>query len=85
MYNIQLASKAVKFLKDLPDDYRNSIKQKISILQTDPKPRGSIQLVGHDNCFRFRIGPFRVQYIIIENEKSILIYKISRRNENTYG
>lgn len=85
MYVVQISSKAVKLLKNLPQDYRNMIKQRIISLQDNPNPRGSITLVGSDSCFRIRIGPFRVQYKVLETEKLILVYKISRRSETTYS
>jgi mRNA interferase RelE/StbE len=85
MREIQVASQAVKFLRELPDDYKNAIKERLKELETDLMPRGAIQLKGQEKCYRLRIGPYRVQYHFMEKEDVVLIYKISRRDETTYG
>ncbi|MEM3031107.1 MAG: type II toxin-antitoxin system RelE/ParE family toxin [Candidatus Micrarchaeia archaeon] len=84
MREIRLAQKAAKFLKSLPEDYRNALKQRIWLLANELVPRGSIRLQGRGNCFRMRVGPFRIQYFFMEEENVVLVYKISRRNETTY-
>jgi mRNA interferase RelE/StbE len=84
MYKIQLSNKAVKFLRSLPEEYRNAVKHRLEELHETVIPRDSKQLKGHPNCFRLRIGPFRVQYHFLEKERTILIYKISKRGETTY-
>ena len=84
MYNIQVARKPLKFLKNLPDNYKDAIKSRLMQLEKEPVPYGSIHLSGTLNCHRFRVGPFRIQYQVIEQDKMILIFKISRRDETTY-
>lgn len=84
MREIRVASQAVKFLRELPDDYKNAIKEKIKELENELVPRGSIQLKGQEKCYRLRVGPFRVQYHYLEKEDVVLIYKISKRDETTY-
>jgi len=81
---IQVAPKAAKFLRELPDDYRNAIKERLGELETDLAPRGAIQLKGQEKSYRLRIGPFRVQYHYMETGDIVLVYKISRRDEATY-
>lgn len=84
MPQIQVTKKAVKFLRELPEDYKNAIKSILKELETNPTPRGAVQLKGHEKCFRIRVGPFRIQYYHMEKDDVILIYKISRRDETTY-
>ena len=81
---IRVASQPAKFLRALPDDYKNAIKERIKDLETDLTPRGAIQLKGQEKCYRLRIGPFRVQYHYMETGDIVLVYKISRRDETTY-
>jgi len=69
---IQVASKAAKFLRELPDDYRNAIKERLKELETDLTPRGAIQLKGQEKCYRLRIGPYRVQYRYLEKKDVML-------------
>jgi len=84
MYRIQVSRKPLKFLRTLPDSYKNAIKIRLKQLEENPIPYGSIHLIGMKNCFRLRVGPFRIQYQIIEEDKIILVFKISRRDETTY-
>ncbi len=84
MFKIVVAKKPTKFLCELPQGYKNAIIERLKELETDLKPHGTIHLVGRENCFRLRVGPFRVQYQFFKEENSILIYKITRRKETTY-
>jgi mRNA interferase RelE/StbE len=84
MYNIQVARKPKKVLKELPDDYKEKIKARLKELEKNIKPHGAIHLIGKKNCYRIRIGPFRVQYQFFEDEKLVLVYKITKRSETTY-
>ena len=84
MRKIKVALKAVKFLRNLPEDYKNAIKKRLKELEDELMPRGAIQLVGQEKCYRIRVGPFRIQYHYIEKEDVILIYRISKRSGTTY-
>ena len=84
MREVRVAQKASKFLKGLPEDYKNAIKLRLSELENELVPHGAIRLKGRDSCFRLRVGPFRIQYSFLEKENVVLVYKISRRDEETY-
>lgn len=84
MYDVRVANKPEKFLKQLQADYKETIKTRLKELQNNLFPRGAIPLTGEPHCYRIRIGPFRIQYQVLEDEKVILIYKIERRDETTY-
>lgn len=84
MREIRVGTKAVRFLRELPEDYKEAVKQRLKELENNLMPRGSIQLKGHEKCFRLRVGPFRIQYHYMEKENVVLVYKISRRDEKTY-
>jgi len=53
-------------------------------LEGELVPHSAIRLKGRDGCFRLRVGPFRIQYAFLEKEDVVLVYKISRRDEETY-
>ena len=84
MYHVLVARKPLKYLRDLSEEYKEAVKTKLKELENSPIQHGSIHLTGRDRCFRLRIGPFRVQYQVIEQDKVVLVYKISRRDETTY-
>ena len=84
MYNVQVTKKAAKFLRNMPENYKNAILGRLKELENELMPRGSIHLEGKENSFRIRIGPFRVLYRSVKEEKVIIVYMIKRRNETTY-
>ena len=84
VYTLQVANKPKKFVEKLFSDYKRTIKERLEELQTNPYPRGCIPLEGQPDCYRIRVGPFRVQYAVSEQEKVIVVFKISKRNETTY-
>ncbi|MEK6979602.1 MAG: type II toxin-antitoxin system RelE/ParE family toxin [Candidatus Micrarchaeota archaeon] len=85
MYLVHVSEKAKKFAEKLSPDYKSTIKARLEELQHTPYPRGCISLEGRPDCYRIRVGPFRIQYSIIEQDNVILVFKISRRDETTYG
>ncbi len=84
MFEIRVGNKPEKFLKNLQADYRETIKTRLQELKTNFFPRGALPLSGKPRCYRIRVGPFRIQYQVLEQEKVILVYKIERRDETTY-
>ena len=83
-YTVHIANKPKKFVEKLFPDYKNTIEEWLKQLENDPYPRGCIPLEGKPHCYRVRIGSFRVQYAVSEQEKIIMVFKISRRDETTY-
>lgn len=62
MFDVRVANKPEKFLKNLAPDYREAIKLKIDELKENFFPRGALPLSGRDRCYRIRVGPFRIQH-----------------------
>ena len=58
------------------------IKEKIQMLQNNPRPRGCLQL--SKNIYRVRVGHYRIIYQIDDNQKLIKVGKVDRRREDTY-
>ena len=81
MYSVQLSKKALKFLDSLEPDYRALVISKIKLLKQDLFPRGSKKLDGWEKCYRLRVGDIRVQYHVKAEDKSVLVYKITRREK----
>ncbi|MBI4361530.1 type II toxin-antitoxin system RelE/ParE family toxin [Candidatus Micrarchaeota archaeon] len=84
MYEVRVASKPEKFLNRLQPDYKQTIKTRLLELKTNFFPRGARPLTGKQNCYRIRVGPFRIQYTVVDELKTILVYGIERRDEHTY-
>jgi mRNA interferase RelE/StbE len=60
------------------------IDRKIIALADDPRPAACKKLKGHKDCWRIRIGDFRVIYIIDDSTKTVTITRIAHRRE-VYG
>lgn len=73
---------AVKDLKKIDKDQTRTIIKKVEqYLARDPYRLGK-SLTGHlSGFFRYRIGKYRVIYIIKEDELIILVLKIGKRDK----
>ncbi len=83
-YVLHISNKARKFVEKSFPDYKKILKVQLEELASNPYPRGSIPLEGKPNCYRIRVGPFRIQYAVLVELNEILVFKISRRSETTY-
>ena len=88
MYNVLVKHKAKKYLDEVDINYREKIKTAIRFLAYEPVPFKEYdvkKVQGLENTYRIRIGKFRFIYSIFEEDRSIVITKIDRRDESTYG
>ena len=82
-YQVRIREDAQKQLDKLAEPVRKRVVGSIIRLQEDPRPRGVKKIV--DSVFwRIRIGSFRVIYAIDDTELTIVIVRVSKRNESTY-
>ena len=80
MFTIVPCSRARKFLRTADKDLQKRILDEIKKLSEDPRPRGSVKLIGEENTYRIRIGDYRVLYEIHYNQKTVLLVKIDKRS-----
>jgi mRNA interferase RelE/StbE len=82
-----------KTLEKIPADYRAAIVAAVRSLKTIPRPQGkrTKKLTGELIVSRFtaeyrlRVGPYRVLYDIDDQRKKVVLLKLAKRNEQTYG
>ena len=82
MFKIRVSRKVQKLLLSIPKRDFERIKEKIQMLQNNPRPRGCLQL--SKNIYRIRVGRYRIIYQIGDKQKLIRIGKVDRRREDTY-
>ena len=83
-YNIVLASVPQKFLDKLDDNLFGRIMKKLETLKTNPFPSDVKRVIGRkEKVFRVRVGNYRVLYVVLEDNKQILVTDIDRR-ESVY-
>jgi mRNA-degrading endonuclease RelE of RelBE toxin-antitoxin system len=82
-----------KTLEKIPTDYRASIVAAIRSLTTNPRPegKGTKQLAGQlivsqfTVQYRLRIGPYRLLYDVDASHRKVILLKLAKRDEHTYG
>jgi len=82
-YKIEFTKQAAKEFLKLPASVRDTIIKKLKFLAADP---GAInnnikKLQGVEDCYRLRIGDYRVIYRIINLKVVIEIIKIGHRQD----
>lgn len=86
MHKVEYSPRAVKSLKKIPRHYQIIIKDKIEKLSKDPYMPGTIKLVDYPAAeFRYRTGNYRILFDVNNEEKTIEILDIRKRDEKTYN
>jgi mRNA interferase RelE/StbE len=60
---------------------RQRIMRRIQELATDPRPRVSEKLAGHEDRYRIRQGNYRIVYLIDDSARLVTIYRIGHRKD----
>ena len=82
MYRIDLASRAQRELRRLPQNQRTRIRTAIAGLASNPRPNDSLKLRGL--LHRVRAGPYRIIYAVSDREQLVVVVKVARREKDTY-
>jgi mRNA interferase RelE/StbE len=80
---VELAPAAQRQLRKLPPDAAARVRGPILARARDPRPPGSVALAGGPFC-RLRVGDIRIVYGISDDEHTIVVLRVARRNESTY-
>ena len=82
MYRVELASRAQRELRRVPEPDRARIAVALARLAYQPRPKGSVKLKGP--IYRVRVGPYRIIYAISDAEELVAVLKVARREKDTY-
>lgn len=78
MWQIKFEKKAKKELNNIPFKYQKRILSILSILQTNPfigkKMKGK-----YNDCYNYKVWPYRIIYKIVKDVLLIIIIKIGHR------
>jgi len=80
-FTVVLKPAAVRDLRKLPEDVRRRIATRIDALATHPMPAGVEPLKGEPDCFRLRVGEYRILYQIERKAHAVLIARIGHRRQ----
>lgn len=80
-YNILIENRTKKQLNKLNREILFKIYNAIKALKLNPRPRNVKKLVGLQNCYRIRIGNYRILYTVDDKNKCVTIYKVLHRKD----
>ncbi len=80
-YTIELKPAAVRDLRKLPADVRQRVAARIDALTIDPTPPSAEALKGELNCFRLRLGDYRILYQVKRRDVIVLVIRVGHRRE----
>lgn len=83
-YEVFLDPRASRDLIALQDNDRQRVEARIAALADNPRPPGAVKLSGRED-YRVRVGDWRVIYLIDDGQRRVLVSRVKRRNEHTYG
>ena len=79
-FEIELSSRAYRFLKNIDKTIYNRIIKKLDGLSEDPFPPDAKRVTGRkEKAFRVRVGDYRILYAVYFNKETILILNIDKR------
>lgn len=81
-YKVIFEPRAERDLDSLPPPDFRRIDKRILALEDDPRPRGAKKL--GENYYRIRVGSWRVIYVVIDKDKTVIVSRIKRRDKSTY-
>jgi len=83
-YRLLLHKNASKFIEKCDKKQKEMIKQKLTLLQSDPRNHSQLDIKimqGYSDLYRLRIGQYRLIYQIKENELLIFIMTIGNHGD----
>ena len=80
-YEVRISKAADKELQRLPEKLQKRIVDAAEALEENPRPHGSIKLVGEDDLWRIRVGEYRIVYEIHDDVLIVLVVRIGHRRD----
>ena len=83
-YEVRFSKRAERFVRRLPDRDFNRVTKAIRVLEEDPRPRGTKKLRTTAPQWRLRVGPYRIVYTVLDDDRIVTIESVLRRTTRTY-
>ena len=82
-----------KTLEKIPPEYQSAIVQGLRSLGSNPRPqgkrikrlKGEVIVSQFTAEYRLRLGAYRVLYDVDDQRKKVILLKLLKRDERTYG
>lgn len=82
-YRVEIAPAAGRELRRLPPGDAARLRGPILSLAFEPRPAGSVKLIGTE-FRRLRRSDLRIVYVIDDGAKVVVVLRVARRSESTY-
>ncbi len=81
MWTVTLPGRVEKELSQADADLQPLLEEALNDLQHNPRPTGCKKLKEALQCWRIRIGSYRILYDIHERERQVVVLKIGPRKD----
>jgi mRNA interferase RelE/StbE len=78
-YSLVFNRSIPKDLAKIPGSILRVIREKIDQLALNPFPPGSLPIEGRKNCYRIRVGAYRIVYEVATTIRIITIIRVRHR------
>ncbi len=83
-YRVELTPRAVKDIKNLPNDARRKVLKTLEVLQKAPRPRDVEKLQENPAFWRLWIGRDHRMIYTIDDEKKLIVVALVRNRKDAY-
>jgi mRNA interferase RelE/StbE len=80
-YGIEWQPKALKALRRIDNVDRERLIRASQALGLDPFPPASRRVIGPDDVFRIRVGPYRLLYTVENTRLLVLVLTVGHRRD----
>ena len=80
-YQIEFSREARKAFKALSSEIQIRLDARIQALSSGPRSVNAVRMSGLDDCYRIRIGEYRVVYKVFNGQLLILVLRLGHRRE----
>lgn len=80
-YAVYLTNPARQDIESLPTDIQRRLETVIDALAEDPRSPQVRKIVGADELYRLRLGPYRVVFMISDSPPEVTITMIRHRKD----
>jgi mRNA interferase RelE/StbE len=84
-YQVKTGRCVRKVMARIPGKDQTRILATLRRLAEEPRPAGCVPVkTAEPGTYRIRVGAYRVIYTVLDDERVIVVARVSRRKESTY-
>lgn len=84
-YQVIIGRDARKAIKRFPKTDQERIVKTLELISDNPRPPKCTPVrTAGPNCYRVRVGDYRIIYEVIDSDRAVIVARVARRSESTY-